>query len=317
MALPSLSVIVPSLNQGRYISSTLNSIIQQDYPNLEILVLDGGSTDNTLDILKSQPPGVRWVSQPDAGQADAINRGFEQSTGEILAWLNSDDLYCPEALRRVGEFFRDHPETDWVYGKAVHINEKGDVIAPYPTELFTCQRLAEVCFLCQPAVFFRRSLWKKGGGLDLKLHFALDYDYWIRLSRLSTPQYLPQTLAASRLHEDTKTLSNRRRCLEEIVRTARVHFNQVALSWVLGWACFEWAEVWGHVWPKQEYSSRWFLEGLRAGRMNPRTWAFALTLLPWVGVRYVLVNRGRIVWRDWSHLAKKIQCLFQGAHGIC
>ena len=210
-----ISVVIPSYNQADYLAATLESVCAQDHPDIEVLVFDGGSTDGSVDILRQWTgtaggAPVRWVSQRDGGQADAINQGLRASTGDVLAYLNSDDVYYPGALAAVAGHFGSRPDCLALYGRAHHLNADGSIMDKYPTEPWNYDRLLETCFLCQPAVFWRREVMARFGLFDDALRYALDYDYWLRVGRHVPFEYLPDHyLAGSRLHGDTKTLSQR------------------------------------------------------------------------------------------------------------
>jgi glycosyltransferase involved in cell wall biosynthesis len=237
-ALPRISIITPSFNQGKFIRATIDSVLAQQYPDLEYLVLDGGSSDETLDILRSCGPEVQWSSEKDEGQADAINRGFSKASGEIVAWLNSDDTYLSGALEYVGRFFGDHPGVDAVYGDAYYIDREGTILQPYRTSDFRWESFVHECYICQPTVFFRRRVLESVGMLNPKLHVALDYEFWMRLFREHPPVRLPRFLATSRMYPDNKTLSQRRIAYREIIRTVRRHYGFVPYSWTLGFASY-------------------------------------------------------------------------------
>lgn len=204
---PLVSVITPSFNQGDYIEKTIKSVLNQDYPNIEYVVIDGGSTDNTVAILKKYDKKIRWISEKDKGQADAINKGIRMAKGEIVAWLNSDDIFLPGAVRKVVDCFRRHPNVKMVYGKAYFIDTAGKIVGRYPTEPFDCERLAMFNFICQPSAFFMRDAFYGAGGLDVGLHYGLDYDLWIRIARKFQVRYLPELLSCYRLHETSKTVA--------------------------------------------------------------------------------------------------------------
>jgi len=181
--LPLVSIITPSLNQGRFIRGTIESVLSQDFPRLEYIVMDGGSTDDTLEILRSYSGRLIWNSAPDLGQAGAVNTGFRLAKGEILGWLNSDDTYHPGAVKAAVEHLATHPDTAVVYGEAYYIDEKNAVIGTYPTEDFSLDRMAEACLICQPTAFIRRAALNAVGLLDSTPRHRMDYDFWIRLSK--------------------------------------------------------------------------------------------------------------------------------------
>lgn len=230
---PTVSIVTPSYNQGPYIEETIRSVLGQESPGLEYIVVDGGSTDDTLEILRKYEAHLRWLSEKDRGQADAINKGFRAARGEILGWLNSDDTYLPGAIRKVVEYFRTHPDVDMVYGEGYHVDEGGEVIERYSTEPFDRRRLAEVCFICQPAAFFRARVFREVGPLDASLSYALDYDYWMRIAARCRIGHLNEYLANSRLHRGTKTLSRPVEVHAEILRTVRKHYGRVPTRWIV------------------------------------------------------------------------------------
>jgi len=238
--LPRISVVTPSLNQGEFIRETVESVFSQEYPNLEYRVVDGGSTDETISILKSYAPRLLWTSEEDAGQADAINKGFDRSTGEIISYLNSDDTYLPGTLQYVGGFFASHPEVDVVYGDGYYVDRKGEILEPYRTREFDWGTFAHECYICQPTVFFRRSILDQVGWFDKKLQLCMDYDFWIRLFRTHPPVLLPRFLATSRMYPENKSLSERSRVHREIIQTVRKHYGYVPYSWTLGFANYLW-----------------------------------------------------------------------------
>ena len=207
--LPKISVITPSFNQAQYIQATIQSVLAQQYPQVEHLIIDGGSTDGTVDILQRYEHCLRWISEPDKGQANAINKGFKQATGEIMAWLNSDDIYLPYALQRAADFFEQHPDIDVVYGDYHLINERGEVLLhkqeiPFDYNIL----LYGLDYISQPTTFFRRRVFDRAGYLDEGLHYGLDWEYWLRMARAGSKfAHIPQYLAAARWHPQAKTLT--------------------------------------------------------------------------------------------------------------
>ncbi len=226
--LPLVSIITPSLNQGRFIKETIESVLLQDYPYIEHIIIDGGSTDGTLDILKMYDDRIFWISEKDKGQSDAINKGLKRARGKIYGWLNSDDTYLPGAITKAVKFLFANKDIMMVYGEGWHIDEYGKIIQRYPTEPFNYKRLAETCFICQPTVFFRKELIEKIGYLDESLNYCMDYDFWIRAGRDCSIGYINDYLANSRLYPETKTLGQRAEVHKEIVYTQSRYFERIS-----------------------------------------------------------------------------------------
>lgn len=211
MRLPRITIITPSLNQGAFIEQTIVSVLGQGYPDLEYMVIDGGSTDNTLDVLRRYAGQIDWRSEPDRGQSDAINKGLQRATGDIVAFLNSDDLYEPMALHTVGTFFAQHPRVAWATGKCRIIDARGaetrKAITAYKNAwlyLNSTSALHVLNYISQPATFWRRQVIDQVGGLNEDLHYALDYEYWLRMSQHSRPGVIKRYLSAFRVHSDSK-----------------------------------------------------------------------------------------------------------------
>jgi len=241
----SIAIVTPSFNQGKYIRATIESVLAQRVQNIEYIVVDGGSTDNTLDLLRGFGAQITWFSEPDQGTADAINKGFESVKGDILGWLNSDDIYYEGTLKTVQAFFEEHPEIDLIYGDANHIDENGSFIERYPSEPWSWERFHEICFISQPATFFRRSLVERFGPLNIRYPHCVDYELWIRWAKAGARfQYLPKTLAATRLHAEAKTVAKRLACHEDINNILRDHLGKVPQRWLLNYA-YAAADHWG------------------------------------------------------------------------
>jgi glycosyltransferase involved in cell wall biosynthesis len=224
---PLISVITPSMNQGDYIEETIASVITQDYPHIEHLVIDGGSQDGTLNILRKYGDQIKWISEPDRGQSHAINKGLERARGSIIGWLNSDDLYAPGAVAKAVEALQANPENAMVYGEADIINEFGHKIGSYQTEPFDLGRLAKHCPISQPSAFIRADIFRDIGGVDEDLHFCMDMDLWIRIGRMHKVGFIHDSLAKSRWHASNKTFGRRKAALLEAIRVIRHHYGQV------------------------------------------------------------------------------------------
>jgi glycosyltransferase involved in cell wall biosynthesis len=220
---PLVSIITPSFNQAAFISAAIESVLAQDYPNIEYIVVDGGSADGTPDILRGYGERVRWISEPDGGQSEAINKGVRMSSGAILAWLNADDLYMPQAVSRAVAALQADPQAAFVYGQARFIDRDGREIAPcVQVEPFNLDRLInEQDFIVQPATFMRRDAFLAVGGLDAGLRYCLDYDLWIKLGLQFSACYLPAILAQVRVYPETKTASGGIERMREIERMIR------------------------------------------------------------------------------------------------
>lgn len=203
-----ISVITPSLNQAHFIERTLQSVINQAYSALEYLVIDGGSTDGTLEILKRYETHLSWISEHDTGQAQAINKGLRQARGDIVCWLNADDELTPGALHAVSAYFRHHPEAMLVYGHATAIDDQGRNFGyrsnVKPTNFQ--ELVTQGDFIVQPAAFWRAEVLAEIGYLDESLFYCLDYEYWLRITQQYAPHYLPVLLAKERFHPQAKTL---------------------------------------------------------------------------------------------------------------
>jgi hypothetical protein len=222
---PLVSVVMPSFHQARFVREAIESVLEQGYGRLELLVIDGGSTDGTLEILKSYGERIRFVSEPDRGQSDAINKGFAHARGEIVTWLNSDDRQVPGAIRSAVDALAAEPAAAMVYGDGELIGENGAVLAraqwTQPFDLWTL--IYVIDFIMQPTVFMRRSRLAEVGALDESLHYAMDWDLWIRFGCRWPVAYVPRVLAQTREYGATKTASGGWRRLRELRRILRRH----------------------------------------------------------------------------------------------
>jgi glycosyltransferase involved in cell wall biosynthesis len=226
--LPLVTIVTPSLNQGRWIGETIESVLGQQYERLEYVVLDGGSCDNTLDVLRRYGDRLSWTSGPDGGQSAAINKGFRAARGEIVAWLNADDTYLPGAISAAVEHFMNHPECAMVYGEGYRIDENGRLIGRFPaTEPPNLWKLAYLSdYILQQSVFMRRHAVEAVGFLDETLHWAMDWDLFLKIGRRFRIDYLPVYLGNIREHRSAKTASGGRRRLAELARVMRRHGNR-------------------------------------------------------------------------------------------
>jgi len=242
---PLVSIITPSFNQARYIEATIQSVLAQDYPRIEYIIVDGGSTDGTVDIIKKyshhlesdsllsesqkQSSGIHkhsiawWVSEQDKGQTDAINKGFARTNGEILAWINSDDTYEPGAVSAAVKYLQEHPDVGLVYGDCNFINEEGRVIGKFASAQTSYHLLRQgYVHIPQQTMFLRADLWKQVGPLDPSFYFAMDYDLWTRISARAGLKYIPRMWANFRLHTSGKTIIADDRCWPEMIH---VHYR--------------------------------------------------------------------------------------------
>jgi glycosyltransferase involved in cell wall biosynthesis len=210
--LPLVSIITPSYNQGRYLEATIRSVLEQDYPRIEYLVIDGGSTDESVAIIKRYSDRLAyWESEPDRGQAHAVNKGLQRAQGEILGWLNSDDLLAPGAVSLSVQTLHDQPEIDVVYGRLARIDAAG---RPVPTPVlpkdrveFGLTHVVGECIVNQPGAFWRRALMQRVGWLDERLAYSLDYEYWIRMALAGARfKRLDSVVAYFRLSQGSKTV---------------------------------------------------------------------------------------------------------------
>ena len=222
---PLVSIVTPSFNQSIFLEDTIRSVLDQDYGNIEYILIDGGSTDGSLEIIRKYADRLAyWVSEKDLGQTDALNKGFAAAHGSVLAWLNSDDTYNPGAISEAVDYLTAHPDTGMVYADLDFIDENNRVIGRFPAAQTDLQRLRRgYVHIPQPASFFRAEHWRKVGPLDPTFYFAMDYDLWVRLAAVTRLQYLPGRVWANfRLHSAGKTVAADDRCWPEMLR---VHYR--------------------------------------------------------------------------------------------
>jgi glycosyltransferase involved in cell wall biosynthesis len=236
--LPIVSIVTPSYNMGRYIEHAISSVLSQDYPRIEYIVVDAGSTDGTLEILQRYRHGLHFTSGRDSGPADAINRGFLDTTGSLFAWLNADDTFLPGAVGAAVEHFERHPDIDIAYGNAHWTGPRGEIVGSYPARDFDRALLAQECFICQPASFLRAPIFRRLT-VNPRLQYAFDYDLWIRAAAQGCRfGRIDRNLACSRMHLENRTLGRRGGVLRECMQVLQTHFGYVPFSWVHTYCCY-------------------------------------------------------------------------------
>ena len=233
---PLVSIITPSLNQATYIQETIQSVLTQNYPNIEYIVMDGRSTDGTVDILKKYQSNIQWVSNKDGGQADAINKGISLSHGEILCYLNSDDYLLPGAVSKIVEIFVQNPREEWVTGDYIIVNNQGKYIQCFVSWYKRILRTLHIPLsltnsIIQPSTFWRRDLVKRVGKFDATLRYAFDYDYWMRLTMIYAPMVIGDKLSAFRIHKKSKgSVLYKRQFEEEVHVLHRYTKNKIMIK---------------------------------------------------------------------------------------
>ncbi len=237
---PLVSIIMPSLNQDRFIKLAMNSVLNQNYPNLELIVIDGGSQDNTLSILKeycSQDTRLRWLSRKDNGPAYAINDALAKVRGTFIGWLNSDDLYATDSIAKAMDALQINPEWLMVYGQGQHIDDQGKMLDVYPTlpASTSIQQFSNGCFICQPSVFFKYSMFKLLGKLDESLKTSFDFEYWLRAFSVFPERigFIDHIQAYSRLHNECITLNMRRTVALEAMQILNKYLGTAPRHWIL------------------------------------------------------------------------------------
>jgi glycosyltransferase involved in cell wall biosynthesis len=207
-----VSVIVPSYNQGQFIGATLDSILQQDYAELECIVVDGGSTDSTIEVLKSYDDSrLSWLSERDQGQSDALNKGLLRASGDIITYLNSDDLLLPGAVAFAVQYFERHPDADLLYGDGYFVDAEGKRLMPFKSAPFDLAlAILNGQDLAQPGTFWRRIVSDRIGLFEVSFHYRMDFDYWLRVALAGFRlEYVPGERAVYRLHGESKTVAQR------------------------------------------------------------------------------------------------------------
>lgn len=214
---PKVSIVTPSYNQGQFLEETIRSVLDQNYPNLEYIIIDGGSTDNSVEIIRKYEDRLAyWVSEPDRGQAHAVNKGFREATGEILAWQNSDDTYQPGAIRTVMKYFKNNPKVYMIYGDFCFMDEKGEIFSYRALPDFSIRRFVNgVRTPPQPTVFFKKQALEEVGYLDESLNHCMDRDLYIRIGKKYPIKHIPKIVGNFRIHHESKTMSQKKKQFTE------------------------------------------------------------------------------------------------------
>jgi glycosyltransferase involved in cell wall biosynthesis len=235
--LPLVSIVTPSFNMAAYLEEAIRSVLEQDYPNVEYIVIDGGSDDGTLEILKRYEGRLTYISEPDQGQTDAINKGFLRSRGSIFAFLCADDTYLPGAVSAGVRHLHENADYGVIYGNGYLVAEDGRIIRPYPTDECNLESLKRYCTICQPASFIRREVFESVGMMDPRIHFGLDYDFWIRVAKKHRLLRVDEYMANSRMHEGSKSLRYRRAINRANVDISIAHYGYAPFAHVYGYCC--------------------------------------------------------------------------------
>lgn len=311
---PLVSIITPSFNQAAYLEQTILSVLEQDYPNIEYLVVDGGSTDGSVELIKKYSDRITsWVSEPDKGQAAAINKGFARARGQIVAWLNSDDVYRPGAICQAVEAFAQHPEAGLVYGNLDSIDPAGHVFNTIRYDQYDLLDLLTFRIIGQPSVFMRRVMLEEAGHLDSAYNFLLDHHLWLRMARLASIRHMPQVWAAARHHAAAKNVAHAASFGEEAFR-------------ILDWAKSE--PVLGDLVRKHSrrirggayrLQARYLLDGGEpALALKSYARAFSsyptYTLAHWKRIGYALLSLLGLVWLHRNPAANRHPILVTGLH---
>lgn len=225
MAAPLVTIVTPSYNQATYLETAMQSVFDQTHQPIEYMVIDGASNDGSKAIIEKHAAKLAyWISVPDEGQTDAINKGLLRANGKYMAWLNADDRLLPNAVAEAVEFLEANPKVGLVYGDANYIDSNGQAVGSFPAAQTDYARLRNgYVHIPQQAAFWRADLWRLVGPLDASFVFAMDYDLWVRIAKISKVQYLPRLWAEFRLHADSKTITNDQRAWDEMLR---VHWRE-------------------------------------------------------------------------------------------
>lgn len=219
MEYPKISIVTVSYNQCKFIEDNIKSVIEQNYPNVEHIIIDAGSTDGTIEILKKYDKHLNWVSEPDKGQSDGLNKGFKKATGDIIGWINSDDKLAKNSLLKVGDFFNNNQNKIAVVGNQILINEKGEYLKTIKSRPYTHDYLLDHARgITQNSTFFKRAVFDEIGYIDESLHYAMDRDLFIRIASIKEMVYIPESLAEFRLQPNAKTSEGSYKFAKELIK---------------------------------------------------------------------------------------------------
>lgn len=239
---PLVTIVTPCLNMESYIAATIESVLSQDYSNIQYILVDGGSTDRTTEVICSYvaqyPDRMRLIVEPDGGVAEALEKGLAAARGDIFAYINADDTYFPGAIRTAVNWLQDHAEVAGIYGNAYWIDTEGERIGTYPTEPFDPATLGQSCYICQPSCFLRTEILRAMGGFNTEYQVAFDYELWLRLAQTHRLLKIDALLANSRMHRMNKTLRQRTVGFEEASRALRRYQGYVPFRWAHSYASF-------------------------------------------------------------------------------
>ncbi|MGD1904618.1 MAG: glycosyltransferase family 2 protein [Leptolyngbyaceae cyanobacterium] len=239
MSEPFFSVITPSYQQGKFIEDTIESVLNQkdiSLDEIDYIVCDAQSTDQTLDVLNKYKDRLRWTSEPDAGQADAVNKGIRMTEGDIIAWINSDDIYYPNTFAIVQKVFLENLDVNVVYGNANWIDESGGFLIQYPVEKWDYKRLWKNNYICQPSVFFRRSIIDDLGLLNTELHYCMDYELWLRYGEKNPFCYIQSILSGSRIYSSNKSVGSRLNAHQEVNDMLLKKIDYIPTTWIISYS---------------------------------------------------------------------------------
>ena len=218
---PLVSIVTPSFNQAQFLEQTIRSVLEQNYSSLEYLVVDGGSTDGSIDIIRNYAGDLAWwVSEPDQGQGDAIRKGLARAGGKYIAWINSDDYYLPGAIEQAVAALEANPDWGLVYGNVLAVNETGEKINLLEYQPYQLEDLMQFQIIGQPAVFMRREVYEQAGGISGSYHYLLDHHLWLRMAALAPMGYIPRTWAVARFHQAAKNTAMAARFASEAQQIA-------------------------------------------------------------------------------------------------